>query len=113
MMYHFRPRKSFERSLSDLGKLDSTIIDEVKDAILILLNGDQLPKEFHDHPLKGNLANYRDFHVRDTPKGKQPTETNDVVVIYRIEDQDLVLVAVDIGSHRMLFAGKYHQHRRH
>lgn len=109
MTYQFKPRKSFERNLTDLGQLDPTIIDETKDAIQILLVGDSLPKEFRDHQLEGNLANYRGFHLRDTPKGQTPTETNDIVVIYKIEDQDLVLVAVDIGSHKKMFANRYHR----
>lgn len=110
MKYQFKPRKVFERSLTYLGRLDPSIIDEVKDAIRILLNGDKLPGEFRDHALEGNLANYHDFHLRDTPKGQQPTETNDVVVIYKFEEQDLVLVAIDIGSHKKMFSNQNRKH---
>ncbi|MCI2031491.1 type II toxin-antitoxin system YafQ family toxin [Limosilactobacillus sp.] len=111
MVYQFRPRKSFEHNLTRLAQLDPTIVDEAKEAINILLNGDSLPKEFNDHHLKGNLANYNEFHLRDTPKGQEPTEINDVLVIYKIEKQDLVLVAVSIGSHSKLFQGRYRKNR--
>ena len=43
MRYQYKPRKSFERNLAYLTQLDVTIIDEVKDAIFILLDGDILP----------------------------------------------------------------------
>lgn len=52
-----------------------------------------------------------EFHLRDTPKGQQPTEINDIVVIYKVNNQDLVLVAVNIGSHKKLFHGRYHKKR--
>lgn len=109
MKYQFRPRKSFERNLSYLAKLDNTIIDETRDAVRILLAGDTLSKEYHDHDLEGYYAGYREFHLRDSPKGKQPTKINDIVVIYKIKDQDLILIAVDIGSHTKLFHDRYHK----
>ena len=98
MRYQYKPRKSFERNLAYLAQLDITIIDEVKD-------------DFHDHELEGNYISYREFHLRDTPKGQQPTETTDIVVIYKVNNQDLVLVAVNIGSHKKLFHGRYHKKR--
>lgn len=61
--------------------------------------------------LEGNYTGYREFHLRDTPKGQQPTETNDIVVIYKVNNQDLVLVAVNLGSHKKLFHGRYHKKR--
>lgn len=107
MKYNFRPRATFERGLRYLGKLDPTIIDEVQEAIQILLNGDQLDDIYQDHELKRKYTGYREFHLRDTPKGKQPNDINDVLVVYKIKDQDLVLIAVDIGSHKKLFNGRY------
>ncbi|MCC4347145.1 hypothetical protein LMB39_01310 [Limosilactobacillus reuteri] len=47
MIYQYKPRKSFERNLAYLAQLDVTIIDEVKDAIFVLLDGDILPDDFH------------------------------------------------------------------
>ncbi|MFC0294552.1 type II toxin-antitoxin system mRNA interferase toxin, RelE/StbE family [Lactobacillus rodentium] len=59
-----------------------------------------IKEDFHDHELIGNYAGYREFHLRDTPKGYHPSEINNILVIYKINNQDLVLVAVDIGSHK-------------
>lgn len=107
MKYQFRPRKSFKRSLSYLSKIDSSIVDEIREAVLILLNGERLSEEYSDHELKGNFAVYREFHLRDTPKGTIASEINNIVVVYKIKDQDLVLIAVDIGSRQKLFHGHY------
>ena len=48
-MYKFKPRKSFNVNLKRLGRLDSSIIDEVHESVQILLDGGQLPEEFDDH----------------------------------------------------------------
>lgn len=107
MVYQYRPRKSFERSLTYLAQLDPTIVDETKAAILILLAGDSLPNDFQDHGLEGSYTGYREFHLRDTSKGQQPNEINDILIIYKIDDQDLIFIAVNIGSHNKLFHGHY------
>ena len=111
MRYQYKPRKSFERNLAYLAQLDVTIIDEVRDATFILFVVQFIHDDFHDHELEGNYISYRKFHLRDTPKGQQPTEINDIVVIYKVNNQDLVLVAVNIGSHKKLFHGRYHKKR--
>lgn len=71
MKYQYKPRKSFERNLTYLAQFDTTIIDEIKAAIFVLLNGDSLSKDFQEHELEGNYAGYREFHLRDTPKGQK------------------------------------------
>ncbi|WP_251576288.1 type II toxin-antitoxin system YafQ family toxin [Limosilactobacillus agrestimuris] len=109
--YSFRPRKTFNNDLNYLGKIDPSIIDDIREPIEILLNGDELPEEYNDHNLKRKYAGYREFHVRDTPKGGTPSETNDVLVIYKKDVQDLILVAVRTGSHSKLFNNSYRKNR--
>ena len=43
--------------------------------IAILLSGGQLPPQYHDHQLKGEWKNYRDFHIEP-----------DWIVIYRCDN---------------------------
>jgi mRNA interferase YafQ len=110
----FRPRATFNADLRRLGRLDSTIIDDVRAAIDELLENGSLTKEYGDHPLKRRLAGYREFHVRDTPHGKQPNDTNDVLVIWYKERNELIAVGVRVGSHDRLFPNqnsskKYHK----
>ena len=51
-----------------------------------LLKEERLPVEAKDHPLKGNFADYREFHV-----------TGDLLVVYRVKEATLQLIR--IGSH--------------
>lgn len=76
----------------------------MKEAIPILLIGGQLLKEYNDHVLQRNLTDYQDFYLRHPPKGTQLSDANNVVIIYKIEDQDLVFVIFDIGFHDRLFS---------
>lgn len=59
--------------------------------IFALLNEEQLPPEYRDHPLKGKWAGHRDFHIQ-----------GDWLVIYRVEN-DEILVLVRTGTHSDLF----------
>ncbi|MDR1979270.1 MAG: type II toxin-antitoxin system YafQ family toxin [Synergistaceae bacterium] len=58
--------------------------------IAMLLNNRPLPRQYRDHPLKGEWTGYRDFHVEP-----------DWIVIYRIVGNLLVLEQT--GTHSELF----------
>ena len=58
--------------------------------IIALLDGQLLPAQYQDHPLKGDWEGYRDFHVEP-----------DWIVIYRIVENILVLERT--GTHSELF----------
>jgi mRNA interferase YafQ len=55
-----------------------------------LLEERSLPPEALDHPLRGNYAGYREFHI-----------SGDLLVIYMIEEDTLKLIR--IGTHSELF----------
>lgn len=55
-----------------------------------LLSNETLPPEALDHPLKGDYAGYREFHV-----------SGDLLVIYKVTEDTLYLVR--IGTHSQLF----------
>ncbi|ETY75571.1 toxin of toxin-antitoxin stability system [Lactiplantibacillus fabifermentans T30PCM01] len=100
----FKPRATFNLDLKRLGILDPTIIDEVRAAIDFLIENQHLSSEFNDHELERYYAGYREFHLRDTLKGKQPSDINDVLVIYMIDEDDLTLIGIRVGSHKRLFS---------
>ena len=56
-----------------------------------LLQEKSLPQKFQDHQLKGVLKEYRECHIR-----------GDLLLVYKIIKDDLILVLVDIGSHSYL-----------
>lgn len=57
-----------------------------------LAKGETLPARYRDHNLTGNYAGFRECHV-------QP----DWLLIYRVEESDLILFLSRTGSHSDLF----------
>jgi mRNA interferase YafQ len=102
----FRPSKGFNIELKRLSKMDRSIVPEVKEAINMLLEMNSLPKEFKDHQLKNELSDYREFHIRDTPKNKHPNQINDIIITYSINYGDLILTAIHISTHQTIFHNK-------
>ena len=62
------------------------------DIIRMLSRGETLPEKNQDHALSGNWSGFRECHI-------QP----DWLLIYRIENDVLVLTLVRSGSHSDLF----------
>jgi len=58
----------------------------------MLSKGKTLPQKYKNHPLKGNLKGYYDCHVLP-----------DLVLVYKIEKERLVLILFDIETHSNLF----------
>ena len=79
------------------------MLDPLESCIRSCLRQQQLPPEFEDHELNRRMSGYNEFHLRDTPKNKTPSETNDVLVAYTIDTDELVLIGIRVGSHDRLF----------
>lgn len=69
--------------------LDINLLDEV---IRILARGDVLPQQYNDHSLSGNWKGFRECHIAP-----------DWLLIYSIEENNLVLVLSRTGTHSDLF----------
>ncbi|MFT5179715.1 MAG: mRNA interferase YafQ [Candidatus Paceibacteria bacterium] len=94
-MYHAHRTKKFEKSLIKLyrsGKLSKSIISDIEYIIDTLKEGKILPKKFKDHSLLGNLRSYKECHIR-----------HDLLLVYEILEEELVLVLMDIGPHSYVF----------
>lgn len=66
---------------------------ELLDNIIVMLaNGETLPEKNRDHALTGNWVGFRECHI-------QP----DWLLIYRIENDVLVLTLTRTGTHSDLF----------
>ena len=91
-MYFVFPTKQYEKSFKKLkysGKFDES---ELNIAIDILASGANLDATYQDHALRGKYEGYRECHIR-----------GDLLLIYRIEKQKLILVLANLGSHSELF----------
>ncbi|MCL2044948.1 MAG: type II toxin-antitoxin system YafQ family toxin [Oscillospiraceae bacterium] len=79
-----RDVKRMSKRGKDISKL--TIV------LNILLVDRQLPENYRDHPLRGDMTGYRECHIEP-----------DWLLIYRIIEDELVLVASGTGTHADLF----------
>lgn len=67
-------------------------IDLLDDIIRALSRGETLPEKNKDHELSGNWAGHRECHI-------QP----DWLLVYRIDDDILVLTLARTGTHSDIF----------
>lgn len=75
-----------------LLKKQSKNLDLLFNVITRLSNNEKLEPKYHDHLLIGKLSGFRECHI-------QP----DWLLIYKIYQNDLILVVVKTGSHSELF----------
>ena len=86
-----RQSTRFKRDLKAARKrgLDMDLLDAVVD---LLTKGVTLPSKYRDHPLVGNYSSFRECHIAP-----------DWLLIYRVEDGELVLYLFRTGTHSDLF----------
>ena len=90
-MYSVKPTTKFKRDLKNIQKrgLDISLLTEV---VKKLAAGEALPEQNHDHALTGNLKGCRECHIAP-----------DWLLIYEIENQNLILYRTRTGTHSDLF----------
>ncbi len=91
-MYTPFPTKQYKKSFKKLKRSGKFNEIELNKAIDILCKGEKLGPIYQDHALHGEYDGYRECHIN-----------GDVLLIYRIKEQKLVLVLFDIGTHAELF----------
>ena len=90
-MYKIEVTNRFKQNLKKLQKsgFNMKILNDVID---MLANGKILPEKYRNHPLKGKYKGYYDCHILP-----------DLVLVYKIEKERLVLILFDIDTHSNLF----------
>ena len=79
----------FKKASKKLSQADKNL---VKDVAYKIARGEKLPEKNRDHALSGNWRGYRECHVK-----------NDLLLLYRIEKEELILVLVNVGKHSVAF----------
>ena len=87
MKYGVRKTLRYKKSIKKMLKRGKDI-KKLTEVVLKLANGEQLPPQYKDHPLSGDLAGLRDCHIE-----------NDWVLLYEIKDNLLILSLADTGTH--------------
>ncbi|MBP9821278.1 MAG: type II toxin-antitoxin system YafQ family toxin [Candidatus Pacebacteria bacterium] len=91
-MYTPRYSKAFKKSYKKLRKSGRFSREDVEKVVVILAKGEKLTEKYQDHTLVGKMEGYRECHIKP-----------DLLLIYKIEKQILVLILINIGSHSELF----------
>ena len=91
MKYDVIRTKKFRKELKKMLKRGADL-DKLETVVNMLAAGETLPPQYHDHALTGDLEGTRDCHI-----------TPDWLLLYRIENDVLVLTLTRTGSHADLF----------
>lgn len=92
MKYSFETTSRFRSSLKKVCSYRNFKKVEYDTVIALLLSGERLPFKYKNHKLHGNMQDFQECHI-----------SNDIVLIYKYNNDALVLLAIDIGSHSDLF----------
>lgn len=91
-MYKVILSKKYKKSLNKIEKSSRYKISDIDKIIKLISNGEQLDKQYKDHKLKGKFLGLRECHIKP-----------DLLLIYQIENDKLILLLINIGSHSELF----------
>jgi mRNA interferase YafQ len=91
-MYQIVTTRQFRKSLKRYIQSGTFNDKQLSLVTNLLVSGETLPAKYRDHQLSGNLKNFRECHI-------QP----DVLLVYQIHKNELVLILVNMGSHSHLF----------
>ena len=91
MKYEVIRTTRFRKELKKMIKRGADIA-KLETVVNILASGEQLPPQYHDHALTGDMAGTRDCHI-----------TPDWLLIYRINGNVLTLTLTRTGTHADLF----------
>ena len=91
IIYSIRTTKQFRKSLKRAEKrgCNMKLLDNIVD---MLARGEKLPEQNRDHKLQGKFNNSRECHIEP-----------DWLLIYEIENDELLLYLTNTGTHSDLF----------
>jgi len=81
--------KTAYKRVSQLKGFKESIFIQV---VARLSDGKKLDAHFKDHQLTGKLKNFRECHL-----------ASDILFVYQIDDNILILTLVSVGNHSQLF----------
>lgn len=91
MKYEIERTPQFKKDYK-LAEKQGLDLNKLKEVITLLANGEPLPPKNKDHQLKGNYKGHRECHIEP-----------DWLLIYKVQDNMLILTLVRTGSHSKLF----------
>ena len=89
MKYAIFRTSSFKKAYKKLLPTDQELVLSL---VLKLANGENLDEKYKDHLLIGNCKGCRECHIKP-----------DLLLIYKINNDEVELVLVEVGKHAKLF----------
>lgn len=90
-MMKIKYHNSFKKDYKRIKKRGRNI-EKLKHVIELLASGQKLDQKYRDHELTGNYKNFRECHIEP-----------DWLLIYQIENEELILILSRTGTHSDLF----------
>ncbi len=86
--------KDYDKSYIRLLKsgVKDGVLEEIRHIINLLAKNEKLEVRHRDHKLQGEYAGYRECHIK-----------SDLLLVYQVQEEHLVLVLIDVGTHSYLF----------
>lgn len=93
-MYTIVYSKSFKKNFRKILKSGKykNIEKDLERVLIVFQSGKLLDKKYKDHSLQGEFVGYKEFHLLP-----------DLLIVYKIEKNKMILILVEIGSHSYLF----------
>jgi len=91
-MYSLKHSKKFKKELKKINKNANFNIKELEYILNLLTNNRPLNKKYQNHKLHGEFNNCYECHIK-----------SDLLLIYDIDQQNLIIHLLRIGSHSELF----------
>lgn len=91
-MYTIRFSSKYKKSIRKLSKSGNFPRKEIDQVVQMIAGGRKLSSKYKNHQLKGDFLGFMECHIKP-----------DLLLIYKIEKEELVLLLLDIGSHSYLF----------
>lgn len=89
--YAIKKSSAFKKAIKKF-KHQSEVLEKIENIIDTLADNTPLDSNHKDHALKGEYTGYRECHIEP-----------DLLLIYKKQDDILVLVCFRLGSHSELF----------
>jgi len=91
-MYQILFTNKMKRDVKRIKKRGKKI-SKLVDVLDLLSTGKPLESKYRDHQLSGNMSDFRECHIEP-----------DWLLVYRIEDDRLIIIATETGTHSDLFS---------
>ena len=91
-MYAIILSSGYRKALKHIVRHKDFNAKKLEEVISALSRGEELGLKHRNHELKGKLVGLRECHIQ-----------NNMLLVYKVIKDNLILVLVDIGSHSDLF----------